>query len=87
MKTRTIKPLRSAAIGPALEADKPVYPTLRIKHEDLPESKTMAVGSSNDVTLSLKKIAHNEGPYDNHSTFEIRKVKHNSQAKRQSATG
>ena len=53
---------------------KPIYPTIRIDLEHLPEAKKWEVGKSYNLELSLKMVGLSQSRYDNSAEFEIHEI-------------
>lgn len=74
---RDIKPKKDRySIGPSkpVEESKPIYPTIRIDLEHLPEAKDWKVGKSYPIGMVVKMTGISQSRFDNSAEFEIRKI-------------
>ena len=53
---------------------KPVYPTVRLDLDTLPEAKDWKVGKSYGLGMVVKMVGISQSRYDNSAEFEIRKI-------------
>lgn len=65
----------SSGIGPNKKGKAtPIYPTIRIDLEYIPEAKNWKLGKSYEVELGLKLIGLSQSKYNNSAEFEIREI-------------
>ena len=53
---------------------KPIFPTIRIELEHLPEAKNWKLGKTYEIELGLKLIGLSQSRYDNSAEFEIHEI-------------
>lgn len=53
---------------------KPIYPTIRIDLEHLPEAKSWKIGEMHEIEMNLKVVGLSQSRYDNSVEFEIHEV-------------
>lgn len=76
---KAIKPkvddiMASAPIGLKKEKSKPIYPTIRIQLEHLPEAKNWKLGEMHCMELKVKLIGLSQSRFDNSAEFEIQGI-------------
>jgi len=60
-------------VGPAKET-KPIYPTMRIDLEHLPEAKKWGLGKEYGLELKVKLVGLSQSRFDNSAEFEMHEV-------------
>lgn len=53
---------------------KPIYPTVRLDLEHLPEAKDWKIGKTYRIEMMVKMIGISQSRFDNSSEFEIRNI-------------
>lgn len=77
---RNIKPKQdqylvgSPSSGMKKGKSKPIYPTVRIDLDHLPEAKDWKVGTTYHLEMDVKMTGLSQGRFDNSAEFEIRKI-------------
>lgn len=57
-----------------MESPKPIFPTIRIDLEHMPEAKKWKLGQSYNVEFELKLVGLSQSRFDNSCEFEIHGV-------------
>lgn len=66
-------------IGPSKKGEsKPIYPTIRIDLEHIPEAKNWKLGKMYKLELGLKLIGLSQSQYNNSTEFEIHEIESES---------
>lgn len=79
MKMHDVKPKKygSGLEAPSKEArEKPVYPTIRINHEHLPEAKDWKVGDKKKIHLEVKMVGNSQSRFQNEGEYELHRLGH-----------
>lgn len=67
-----------------METPKPVFPTIRIDLEHMPEAKAWKLGKSYDVKFELKLVGLSQSRFDNSCEFELHGVETDGQDEEES---
>lgn len=75
---RTIKPKQydsalGSPMGKKAKKEK-VYPTIRIDHDHLPETKDWEVGKKYHLHMHVKMVGNSQSRYQNEGEYEIHKI-------------
>lgn len=74
IKPKTDKYMEPSVAGLKKGESKPVYPTVRIDLEHIPEAKDWKVGNTYRIEMEVKMTGISQSRFDNSSEFEIRKI-------------
>lgn len=54
--------------------EKPVYPTIRIDHDHLPEAKDWKVGDKKRLHMEVKMVGNSQSRYQNEGEYELHRL-------------
>lgn len=58
------------------EKSKPIYPTVRMDLNHLPEAKNMKIGDMAHIGMHAKLVGMNQSRFDNSAEFEVHGIEH-----------
>lgn len=74
VKPKTDKYMSPSSLGMKKGESKPVYPTVRLDLETIPEAKDWKVGSTYRIEMEVKMVGLSQSRYDNSAEFEVRRI-------------